>query len=82
MLLRHIEIEDELIERVCWLIAHHHTYIGIDAVDYQILIEVDFLVNAWEENMEKSVIFSTKEKIFRTKSGKAMLDSIYKLEQF
>lgn len=56
MLLRHIEIEDELIERVCWLIAHHHTYIGIDAVDYQILIEADFLVNAWEDNMEKSVI--------------------------
>lgn len=81
MLLRHIEIEDELIERVCWLIAHHHTYIGIDAVDYQILIEADFLVNAWEENMEKSVIFSTKEKIFRTKSGKSMIDSIYKLEQ-
>jgi HD superfamily phosphodiesterase len=30
-------------ERICWLIAHHHTYNNINAIDYQILVEADFL---------------------------------------
>ena len=33
------------IDRICYLIAHHHTYDGIDGMDYQILLEADFLVN-------------------------------------
>ena len=35
-----------LIDRISYLIAHHHTVTGIDGMDYQILIEADFLVNA------------------------------------
>ena len=31
--------EEHIIERVCWLIAHHHTYTNIQGMDYQILIE-------------------------------------------
>ena len=30
-----------LIDRVTFLIAHHHTYSGVDGVDYQILLEAD-----------------------------------------
>ena len=36
------------VERVKYLIAHHHTYDEIDGLDYQILIEADFLVNLHE----------------------------------
>ncbi len=36
------------IERILYLIAHHHTYENIDGIDYGILIEADFLVNAEE----------------------------------
>ena len=32
----------ELIDRVCFLIAHHHTYEGVDGPDWQILLEADF----------------------------------------
>ena len=31
-------------ERVCYLVAHHHTYTGMDGADYRILVEADFLV--------------------------------------
>ncbi|MCQ2137045.1 MAG: HD domain-containing protein, partial [Bacteroidales bacterium] len=41
---------DALIDRICWLVAHHHTYHASDALDYQILIEADFLVNLYEDN--------------------------------
>ena len=32
-------------ERVAYLIGHHHTYDKIEGMDYQILVEADFLVN-------------------------------------
>ena len=44
-LLAELGIESGVIDRVCWLIAHHHTYTDIQGIDYQILVEADFLVN-------------------------------------
>lgn len=70
-------IEDTIIDRVCWLIAHHHTYQNIDKPDYQILVEADFLVNAYEDNMDKNAIESIKTKVFRTESGRRLLDRMY-----
>jgi len=78
-LLEGLGIEETIIDRVCWLIAHHHTYLNIDKPDYQILVEADFLVNACEDNMKKKEIESVKTKVFRTESGRSLLDSIYKL---
>ena len=40
---------ENVIERVCYLIGHHHTYTGIEGRDYQILVEADFLVNLYED---------------------------------
>jgi HD superfamily phosphodiesterase len=79
ILLEGLEIEKETIERVCWLIAHHHTYHNIEQMDHQILVEADFLVNAWEDSMDKTAIISVRTKVFRTEAGKSMLDSIYRL---
>ena len=36
-------------ERIKYLIAHHHTYSDIQGLDYQILVEADFLVNLYED---------------------------------
>lgn len=69
--------EPELIDRVCYLIAHHHTYKDIVGLDYQILVEADFLVNISEDQMEEAAIRSIKEKIFRTKTGHTFLDQLY-----
>lgn len=61
----------EAIERVSYLVAHHHTYTDIDGMDYQILVEADFLVNMHEENLDSDVVKSTYNKIFRTENGKS-----------
>lgn len=49
----------EVIDRVCYLVGHHHTYDNIDGMDYQILVEADFLVNLFEDgstpDMQKNV---------------------------
>ena len=34
------------IARVAYLVGHHHTLRGIDGIDYQILIEADYIANA------------------------------------
>lgn len=71
--------DPDKIQRVCYLIAHHHTYNQIDGLDYQILVEADFLVNTFEESSSIDSIKTVRERIFKTESGKQMLDNLYAL---
>lgn len=48
-LLAEFSLDREMVNRICWLIRHHHTYTDIQRMDYQILVDADFLVNL-EEN--------------------------------
>lgn len=79
-LLGKLNIEDSIIDRVCWLIAHHHTYTDIQGIDYQILVEADFIVNAFEDNMSIAAIKSVREKIFKTSAGTDILNKMYKMD--
>ena len=65
------------VERVCWLVGHHHSYGSIQELDHQILVEADFLVNAYEDEMDSSAIATVREKIFRTNGGIRLLDTLY-----
>ena len=67
----------ELIDRVCFLIAHHHTYEGVDGPDWQILLEADFLVNSFEKNMPEEAIKKMRSHVFKTGSGITMLNNQY-----
>lgn len=68
---------EEQIERICWLVAHHHTYHASDDMDYQILIEADFLVNLYEDNEPTESIRAVRDNIFKTKSGLRMLSEMF-----
>ena len=37
-----LDYPSEMIDRVCYLVAHHHTYNQIEGLDYRILLEADF----------------------------------------
>lgn len=76
-LLRGLGADEDLIARVCFLIAHHHTYQDIDGPDYQILVEADFLVNAYEDKLSPDAIRAFERKVFRTETGKALLHTLY-----
>lgn len=67
----------QMIDRVSYLVGHHHTYKDISGMDYQILVEADFLVNIFEGGMEEEEIRNVREKIFRTKTGKELLDTMF-----
>jgi len=76
-MLSELNYDNETIERVCYLIAHHHTYNNISGLDYQILVEADFLVNIDEENMSTDAVKNIKKNIFKTKSGMNMLSYLF-----
>lgn len=59
----------ELIDRVCYLVAHHHTTDQVDGIDYRILLEADLLVNLFEEGVSREAVLRGLETIFRTKTG-------------
>ena len=75
-----LEFSPALINRVCDMVAHHHSYDKIDDVDLQILIEADFMVNAYEEGLPKRNIKSFRDKIFRTETGIHYLNELFALE--
>ena len=76
-LLKSLDVQTEIIERVCWLIAHHHTYTDINAIDYQILVEADFLVNIYEDNVSIQGIEAAKRNIFKTETGIQLLNDMF-----
>jgi hypothetical protein len=76
-LLEELGTESSVIDRVCWLIAHHHTYTDIKEIDYQILVEAGFLVNADEDNMSPETILKIKNKIFRTSTGNTFISTLF-----
>ena len=69
--------EESVIERVCYLVGHHHTYSCIDGMDYQILVEADFLVNLYEGNSPEETQRDVYQRIFRTESGKHLFRSMF-----
>lgn len=73
-LLEELDFDTADIERVCYLVAHHHTYDNIDGVDYQILVEADFLVNFYEDNTSRDAITAALERIFRTSAGRRLCE--------
>ena len=73
-------LSKNFIDRVAYLVGHHHTLSNIDGIDYQILIEADYIVNADESNYSRENIMNTIEKLFKTNTGIHLIKSIYKLE--
>jgi len=77
--LKDTDLSQEQIERIAYLVAHHHTFNNIDGIDYQILIEADYIVNAEESCYSKENIRNFSEKFFKTTTGINLLKSIYGL---
>jgi len=75
-MLESLGYENDDIDRICFLIAHHHTFDNVEGLDYQILVEADFLVNfsSMEAEARKKYVA-----LFDTKAGKHFLKTIYSL---
>ena len=50
-------------------------------LDYQILIEADFLVNLYEDDESADAIRAVRRNIFRTESGIRMIETMYGINE-
>ena len=76
-ILERLGFDAQLIERVCYLVGHHHTYDNIEGIDYRILVEADLLVNIYEDDLSRDVADSACETVFRTRSGKRICKTMF-----
>ena len=79
MLAKFPEVTEKETDRICYLIAHHHTYDNVDGLDYRILLEADFLVNAMEDYLKKDAIIHFRNKVFETKTGLHLINTMFGL---
>ena len=79
MLAEFSDVSAEETERVCYLIAHHHTYENVEGLGYRILLEADFLVNAMEDGLDKDAIVHFRDKVFETKTGIHLINTMFGL---
>ena len=65
------------IDRVAFLVGHHHTFKEIDGLDWQILIEADYIANASENGYSKENIRNFIQRIMKTESGIRLAHAVF-----
>lgn len=74
-----VDFDQDFISRVSWLVAHHHTYNPIEGIDHQILVEADFIVNAYEGSHSDEAKKNTLTNIFKTETGTKIYRTMFGL---
>ena len=64
-------------EKIAWLIAHHHSFDASEDLAFRILLEADFLVNAYESALPPEACGTAGERVFRTETGRSFLQKMY-----
>ena len=77
MFLSDSEMTEVQIDRVAFLVGHHHTFTGIDSMDWQILVEADYIANATENDYSKTNVRNFIQKIMKTDSGKSLARDVF-----
>lgn len=76
-LLEPFSLPPQDVERICYIIGHHHTYTAIDGIDFQILVEADYIVNLMEGYCQRTSLPAMKQNVFKTAAGKYLLEQMF-----
>lgn len=76
-ILENIGVDPEIIDRVCFIVSKHHTFSAIDGIDFQLLVEADFLVNAVEEAVSQEGVERFVHLNFKTESGIKVIGELF-----
>ncbi len=78
-ILTRLDFEPGQIEEICQIIAHHHSPGRIDTQNFKILYDADWLVNLRDEYDIRDIhkLADIIDRVFLTRSGKAMAREIY-----
>lgn len=75
-ILERVGYPEQIVNRVCYIVGHHHTEQAIDGEDFQILWEADAIENLRVMIPREGMTDHAKALVgsIRTKSGKTLLD--------
>lgn len=73
-IMRELKVEDNIIEEVCDIIAHHHTPNAMNTINFKIILDADMLTNIIEGDVK--IDKSRINKIFKTNKGKEIAGKI------
>lgn len=76
-LMKELGFSADIIQRVCYLVGHHHTFDAVDGPDYQILLEADLLVNLYEDSVSPEGQERAYAHVFRTETGRRYCRTMY-----
>ena len=76
-ILVHLQVNPDIAERVCFIVSKHHTFSFIDGIDFQLLVEADFLVNAVEEEVSPEGVEKFVSINFKTESGRKLIRELF-----
>ena len=65
------------VKRVSFVVGHHHTYDGVDGLDWQILLEADYIVNVSENAYSKENLQEFLETHAKTTAGKRLIREVF-----
>lgn len=74
------DVKKEQLERISFLVGHHHTYEGVNGMDWQILLDADYLVNASESHYPAENILNYLGRHTVTSSGKRFIQEIFGIQ--
>ncbi len=74
-----LQIDENIIEEICSIIANHHSPGKADTINFNILCDADWLVNLTDEYdcQNKEKLSRIIEKIFLTGEGKKIAKQVY-----
>ena len=75
--LSEFDMDAEMKERICYLVGHHHSFAHIEGMDYQILIEADYMVNAIENRWSRDNVTNFVSRYFRTQAGMGIAKDLF-----
>ncbi len=77
--LRDTGMTEEQIDRVAFLVGHHHTFTDVCGQDYQILLEADYIANASENGYSRQNVENFIRRIMQTESGKTIAKAVFRV---
>jgi uncharacterized protein len=75
--LRDAGVDEEEAQKISYIVAHHHTWKLSSTPEFQTVIEADFIQNAIEQDLDSDEVHEAADKMFKTKTGKAVLNAIW-----
>jgi hypothetical protein len=71
------DLSESQVERVSYVVGHHHTYEGVDGLDWQVLLEADYIVNASENAYSEENLQEFLKTQAKTEAGKRLIQEVF-----